>query len=128
MRFFPSKALKQAEQLLAKHLAQYRLPAPLDGPLQVELTLIWPYRATERAGIRKSGKVVPHDKRPDLDNLSKLYVDALVHARFLKDDAQIALLLLRKGWGPPDAVGVFYAIAPLPQGSLIPDEAGELPL
>lgn len=113
VRFFPSPALKKAEELLARYLAAFRQPAPMLGPVECRLTLVWPYRLSEKASVKKSGQVVPHYSRPDLDNLSKIYVDALVKAGFLKDDGQIASLILKKGWGPEESVGVFYEILPI---------------
>lgn len=44
---------------------------------------------------------VPHSAKPDLDNLSKAVLDALVQAGVLEDDAHVTRLLLEKRYVNP---------------------------
>lgn len=83
-------------------------PEPILEACVVSLTLVWPYRKSEKASVRTSGLLYPHGRRPDLDNLSKLYTDALVKAGFLQDDGLISTLILAKFWGPEEKVGIHY--------------------
>lgn len=127
--FFKSAEAKRLEALLDKLLLPHYPAQPLDGPVTVAITIVWPYRKSERAAIVKAGGLVPHCSRPDLDNSSKMLLDALVSktvtvnkvtkqratiAKILQDDGQVAGLHLRKFWGPRDKVGVTYEIAPCP--------------
>ena len=70
---------------------------PLSGPLKCCISFRFPYRKSESKAQRELGDI-PHDKRPDLDNLAKLYCDCLSKAGIIKDDGQIAELVLKKSW------------------------------
>lgn len=112
IRFFHTKAHQQAMDALAKALAPHRPPSAFVGPLELWLTLVFPYRKTEKAAIRHAGKLIPHTTRPDIDNLAKGYIDALMHARILAEDGLVAAMHLSKWWGPEDFVGITYRLAP----------------
>jgi Holliday junction resolvase RusA-like endonuclease len=47
---------------------------------------------------RRALGCIPHDKRPDLDNLAKLTIDCMTRLGWFCDDAQIARLELEKEW------------------------------
>lgn len=112
-----------AEGSLVKTLKVERVkqgnPEPILEACIVALTLVWPYRKSEKARVRASGLLYPHDRRPDLDNLSKLYTDALVAGGFLQDDGLISSLVLNKFWGPEDQVGIYYSLRLAPPFSPI---------
>lgn len=81
-----SKAMKRAKLL------------PFDGPLYVSLNIQYPMPKTTEAKIRK-GKLAHSHKtsRPDLDNLSKIVLDALNEIVWT-DDAIIVSMNLQKGF------------------------------
>lgn len=66
--------------------------APLDGPLSMELTFVFPAK-------RKFRCVKP--TKPDLDNLAKSLADSLNELLY-KDDGQIVSLLVKKYYGGQD--------------------------
>lgn len=100
--FFKKAAVAREERNVVA-LVLSRLPegwAPFEGPVAVRLRLVWPYRQTERRRVVVAGVEVPHDVRPDLDNLAKGILDAMTTAQVWRDDGQIARLVLEKAWGP----------------------------
>lgn len=111
VRFFPDKRYVAAKELLGRALlACAPLPAFLEGAVEVRVHMVFAWRKSERAAVKRAGELVPHCTRPDLDNLSKLAIDSLVDAGILADDGQIASLTLAKSWGPPSRQGVYYAL------------------
>ncbi len=84
-------SVKNARAKLRAIFELYAPESPLKGPLT--LTLVWTW-----AG--KNNRVYPKVTRPDLDNLAKDAVDAMVGCGFMKDDAQIAGMHLVKYEGP----------------------------
>lgn len=94
---YKDKRYKDAERAMIAHLSEHRPIEPLSGPLHAEIVLVFPFKKSETQARKRLGSV-PHDKRPDLDNLSKLYCDVLVKAGIITDDGAISDLVLRKRW------------------------------
>lgn len=103
-RFFHAPNYVEAERELVLRLVEARHSEnaeTIQEPCEVVLTLVWPYRVADRRKLMaKSGGLIPHSVRPDLDNLSKLYIDGLVKSEILDDDGLIYQLTLAKYWGP----------------------------
>lgn len=113
VRFFHTSEYQAAEKELVLALTGQKTRQGIDTIRQacrVRVELLFPYRAAEKAAIRKAGIPVPHTVRPDLDNLSKLYLDALVKSGWIEDDSLIYVLTLEKWRVAPDEVGIRYAI------------------
>jgi len=71
-----------------------------DKPCQVGIVFIYPHTKESRKQAERTGAdVVVKSTRPDLDNLAKSVLDALVDSRWLADDGLIVELILRKGHG-----------------------------
>ena len=73
--------------------SQYDDP-PLTGPLHVEITFFMHIPRTQK-------KIFPgfnHSKKPDIDNLLKLYLDVCKNIFYL-DDNQVASLYAKKIYG-----------------------------
>jgi len=85
--YTPSKT-KNAERSL-QVLIQERLDAdwtPMEGPIKIELTVFLPRPKSHT----KKQRLIPYSsKRPDIDNLEKLFLDA-ANGLLYGDDAQIA--------------------------------------
>lgn len=80
----PVNVLKAAATLQAV-FERYTPTEPILGP--VRLGLVWTFpQADKRAGM----PAVHMTKRPDLDNLAKLALDAATKAGYWQDDAQVA--------------------------------------
>ena len=96
MHYTPATAkvntFKQAAKLAAK--ASLKCMSPLDGPLSVELLYVMP-RTLNQVWKTKPMPRLPHDKKPDLDNLQKSTWDALNGIVWL-DDSQICELVAKK--------------------------------
>ena len=78
--------------------ARAHLPAsPLDAPVAVHLRFQLPRPRGHygRSGLKPSAPR-KHVTKPDVDNLAKAVVDALVGIGFLKDDRLVWLLLITK--------------------------------
>ena len=102
VRFFTKPGVaREAQNTVA--LVVQSLPdgwEPLDGPLELRLKLVYPYRKSEPKKRTKDGAELPHDVRGDLDNICKGIVDALTTAAVWRDDAQVSRMVLSKWWGP----------------------------
>lgn len=96
VRFFKRKEQVQAEQTLAALMIAYAPAKPLEGPIKVTIHLSWPYRKAEPKKNRT--RAIYHDRRPDLDNLVKGYIDTMTRVGFWTDDGQIAVLTVGKWW------------------------------
>ena len=75
-----------------------------EGPTEVEVKLVFPWRKSEPKKNKALG-IMPMVTKPDLDNLSKMIVDSMADANwFAGGDQQVHLLTLSKWWG--DEVGI----------------------
>lgn len=83
-----------------------RIAAPLDGPLSVEVLMLFP-RPKSMCWKSRPMPRTWHVKRPDADNCAKAVLDAL-NAIAWHDDSQVASLTVRKcyasGSEPPACV------------------------
>ena len=95
-KYSNSKA-KQVQKTLQMLLAPHRPRQPVDGALRVEITYRLPYRKTE-AKSNLANEWMPHDTRPDADNLLKLLLDSM-NKVFWNDDSQISYLSIYKQRG-----------------------------
>lgn len=95
-KYSNSKA-KQVQKTLQMLLAPHKPGRPVDGALSVEITYRLPYRKTEKKS-NLANEWMPHDTRPDADNLLKLLLDSM-NKVFWHDDAQISHLSIFKQRG-----------------------------
>ena len=97
--FFTKAKVRQAENLLAALLAPHAPAEPLHGPLHFQARWCFPYRKSEPKRVTATGREIPHNTRPDLDNLEKGLLDVLTALRFWDDDNQVAVKKTAKVWG-----------------------------
>ena len=90
-----------------------RLQPAAPGTL-VLLTLDFQFMLPKDASTRKHGDL--HTARPDLDNLSKLVLEALTGVAYA-DDSQVAQLVATKAWGPSDITTVVIEFGPATGGA-----------
>lgn len=104
--YYKPPELRDAEQKYLAYAAQHRPPEPIQGP--VELHVVFGYQAT---GKHKHGE--PKVTRPDTDNAIKAVKDALTKARYWKDDAQVAVEIVKKVWVDVPGIAVtVYELEP----------------
>ena len=89
--------LVKARDFWTQHLAPHRPARPLTGPLQLCVTIAWPYRKGEPKKNRIAGGLW-HTTKPDLSNVVKTLEDRLTEEGFIADDAQVSILIPRKIW------------------------------
>ena len=82
------------------NLRPYAPDKPLKGPIEVDITFYMPIPKNTSSLMRKQmiNNVLHHMKRPDVDNLSYLVVNAMKDIIY-EDDSQIVDLNLHKRYG-----------------------------
>lgn len=101
MHYKTGKYQRQERNIVAVTLSM--LPngwEPLEGPVFLRLKIVYPYRKSEKKSIVKAGIEIPKDTKPDCENLEKGWIDCLTMAGLWVNDAQIAMKLTYKAWGP----------------------------
>lgn len=101
--------LDWAKSMLESLLLPHQPAQPVAGPVVVDVTFVWPWRASESKRRRAMGRV-PHTSKPDASNAWKTLEDRLVALRFIEDDRAVVDVRLRKWWG--DAPGISVRIRP----------------
>lgn len=106
--YTPAKTV-QAEREFVSFANEHAPPEPLDAPLSVTLTFTLPEPSSMpkwRAEAMRNGHVWP-EKKPDVDNLAKLVLDALNRSgRFWRDDACVCEIHARKVYGTQPGTAV----------------------
>jgi Holliday junction resolvase RusA-like endonuclease len=110
IRFYKSADMKKAEASLEALLIPHRPETPVASPCKLEIEYVFPWRKTEPKKRLALGKV-PHTTRPDCSNLVKAIEDLLCVHRFIRDDAGIAELVVKKSWG--ENPGITITIEPM---------------
>lgn len=91
-----------------RYCEKYRPEKPAEGPIQIRITFVFPYRKSEKKTLVASQAVIAHTVRPDLDNMEKALLDTMTRLGFWKDDAQIFDKSTAKVWGPTYGVRIVY--------------------
>jgi len=109
-RFFRSGRAKSAIGTLEALLIPHRPETPVESPCRLVIEYTFPWRKSEtKRNIAKGW--VWHTSRPDCSNLVKAIEDLLSVHRFMKDDAGVAELIVRKKWG--DEPGIWIELEEL---------------
>lgn len=87
--FFTKKKVKDAQDALVAQLRKFAPRQPVEFPVLVKIKFA--FRVTKSRPYERV-----HGVRPDIDNLAKGALDALVPAGWLKDDALIDQLVVEK--------------------------------
>ena len=104
IQYDPSKGDKA--DFLAKCM-EHKPETPWTGPVWVTLRFTF---SRPKSHLRANGQVKPsapmmHATKPDVDNLTKLVMDAL-NGVFFRDDSQVYYTDARKGYGDTPGVDV----------------------
>lgn len=108
--FFKNAKAQSAENDLTLLCSEHAPPEPLDGPLELHIDFVFPWRKSETKK-RIALKRLPHTSKPDSSNIIKIIEDVLTKLRFWHDDGQVADLRVSKAWG--DEVGITVRIKPI---------------
>ena len=101
----PVHAYKQHVRLVAR---QSYHGSPLEGPVSVSLAFLMP-RPLSKVWKRQAMPREPHIGRPDLDNLEKSVLDAVLGVLWV-DDAQVCRLTATKQLAAGDESPGVYAV------------------
>jgi len=82
----PDSANIWKEEIKVNFLSVIRGRPPITGPVFLRVSFFLP--APKVMKINQDGKI-PHDKKPDLDNLLKAVKDAMTEAGVWRDDSQV---------------------------------------
>lgn len=104
--YTPEKT-RRAEESFAARAIGHRPAQPISGPIAIDVLFVLPVPASWSA--KKRATVTAHTSRPDLDNLLKLFKDAL-NGVFWLDDRQIFSVQARKVYGavPQTVVSITF--------------------
>lgn len=94
MTYTPKKTKNAEKAVIAQLKEQYNGPA-LEGTLAIMIDFYMPIPKYISKKKQKELPGKPYDKKPDIDNLTKTYLDAMNGIVF-KDDRQIAQLYSSK--------------------------------
>lgn len=83
------KVQRHEYQLLLKN---YVPKKPIEGPLALDIQFLYP----ELKSKKMKTAIEPRIEAPDLDNVAKLFIDAMADMRFFWNDSQIVDLHLTK--------------------------------
>jgi len=102
-----SKSTKAAVAHFTGACSPFAPASPIQGPVRLVLAFYMPHVAKPPKWFVNATDdgVAYHDKRPDVDNLTKLVLDVLTKLGFWRDDAQVVTLIVRKHLAEPGAVG-----------------------
>lgn len=128
VHFFTKAKVREAESDWWHIVQPFAPSAPLDGPLWIRVCLAWQYTAGTPKRIQKAGKLMPLDRRPDLDNLLKAMLDVLTKCGIVREDARIALIIASKVRGPHAGVSIDIGTLPHVLESWTAPEQMDLPL
>jgi Holliday junction resolvase RusA-like endonuclease len=86
-------------------LHPYRPVKPYDGALRLGISYCLPLLKTERKAIREQGWTT-HSKRPDCDNMCKMFQDTMGKLLYWTDDSRVVHLSFRKYRSESPGIGV----------------------
>ena len=92
--FYESGRLKEARQMFCDALRPHRPAEPLEGPVRLHVTWLFPTKSHRTGEWRIT--------RPDTDNLQKLLKDCMTDTGFWHDDAQVCVECIGKMWTRSD--------------------------
>lgn len=96
-RTFNAPANEAFERTVGE-IALPHFPRPIDGPVRLEIDATFIPAASWSKRKRAEHLHRPHTQKPDTDNVAKAVMDGLNRIAWA-DDAQVAEITVRKGWG-----------------------------
>lgn len=93
--YTPGK-VRNAKDYYIIHLHKHSPKEPLKGA--ISLRIVFHFKTETKRGWKVT--------KPDVDNMAKLFIDAMTETGFWKDDNQIACLGVAKRWDAEDMIEV----------------------
>ena len=103
--FFDTPKVREARAILMNHLSMHKPRRPLEGPLELQVTWLFPKGRNHKDGEWRV-------TRPDTDNLEKLLKDCMTRTGYWKDDAQVVRETVEKKWAA-DPTGIQIKVSVL---------------
>ena len=101
---YESKNVRETRKLYQERLQPIAPENPMTGPVNLDIEFDYVIKDKKRKGLWKT-------TRPDLDNVSKLFIDELMKCGFFVDDSQIVRLTLSKRFSEDDRAGIRVLIS-----------------
>jgi Holliday junction resolvase RusA-like endonuclease len=92
---YTDKKGKELEANFTALLMPHVPKEPMEGPVRLIIEYRLPFLKSEKKAVKKRGWAY-HWKKPDLDNLLKLFQDTMGRLNFWNDDAQVVELEMTK--------------------------------
>ena len=93
---YTTPRVRNAKDFYIIHLHKHAPKEPLKGA--ISLRIVFHFKTETKRGWKVT--------KPDVDNMAKLFIDAMTETGFWKDDNQIACLGVAKRWDAEDLVEV----------------------
>lgn len=101
-RFYKPSNVKKARETLLNHLRPFKPITPLEGPIELHVSWLFPKGSRHKHNEWKITK-------PDTDNLQKMLKDCMTELGFWKDDAQVVKETCEKRWSDePCGIWITY--------------------
>ena len=105
--YTPAKT-KEYEELVKQYfIIKYRMINPLEGRIKINITAYFsvPKNTSKKQEENMLNNTISPTKKPDIDNIAKIILDALNKLAF-KDDNQITKLEIEKKYGTEEKISV----------------------
>ena len=103
--FFDTQKVREARAILMNHLSMHTPKRPLEGPIELQVTWLFPKGKGHKDGEWRV-------TRPDTDNLEKLLKDCMTRTGYWRDDAQVVREVVEKKWSA-DPTGIQIKVSVL---------------
>lgn len=106
--YTPPKTVAARRAILEEWISAGRPVVPDDAPFECEVVATWkrPASHLKRDGsLNLRGEAMPYPRRPDVDNVLKLVLDAL-QPECIRDDDRCHAASIRKAYGDEDCLEI----------------------
>jgi Holliday junction resolvase RusA-like endonuclease len=107
-KFFRKKTRQADHDEWGWRLQPFRPAQPLEGPLRLWFTLVYPHLA--ETAKRDRGRTWPKLSKPDCTNVMKAFEDEMVRQGFMVDDQRVVDFRVQKYHGPDADVGIYVLL------------------
>lgn len=99
-RFFEKPSAQTARLSLEAAFRQHAPAEPMAGPLEVFTSWVFPNIKADK------GVLVPHNQKPDVDNMLKAFFDVLTRLGYWTDDKQVVRMTAEKWRGSQPGIAL----------------------